>query len=85
MGTVLRAIAAYWFLVIVIRALPRRPGGQMTPFELVLIFLFGGMSIQAVVADHRSLINAFIGNLWNRSALYTWDIFRFETSASDWA
>ena len=33
----------------------------MTPFELVLIFLFGGMSIQAVVADDRSLINAFAG------------------------
>jgi uncharacterized membrane protein YcaP (DUF421 family) len=61
MGTVLRAIVAYWFLVVVIRALPRRPGGQMTPFELVLIFLFGGMSIQAVVADDRSLINAFAG------------------------
>jgi uncharacterized membrane protein YcaP (DUF421 family) len=33
----------------------------MTPFELILMFLMGGLSIQAVVADDRSLINAFLG------------------------
>lgn len=59
MATILRAIAAYFFLLLTVRAISRRPGGQMTPFEFVLIFLIGGMSIQAVVADDRSLVNAF--------------------------
>ena len=31
----------------------------MTPFEFVLIFFIGGISIQAVVADDRSITNAF--------------------------
>jgi uncharacterized membrane protein YcaP (DUF421 family) len=61
MGTISRAILAYCFLIITVRAMARRPGGQFTPFEYVLIFLIGGISIQAVVADDRSLTNAFIG------------------------
>jgi uncharacterized membrane protein YcaP (DUF421 family) len=59
MGTVLRATAAYWFLLFVVRVIGRRRT-QMTPFELILIFLIGGMSIQAIVGDDRSLTNAFI-------------------------
>jgi len=31
---------------------------QSSPFELILIFLFGGTIIQAVVGDDRSLVNA---------------------------
>jgi uncharacterized membrane protein YcaP (DUF421 family) len=59
MASVLRAILAYWFLVLTVRAIARRPGAQMTPFEFVLIFFIGGISIQAVVADDRSITNAF--------------------------
>lgn len=59
MGTVLRAIAAYWFLLFTIRIIGRRHD-QTTPFELILIFMIGGMSIQAIVSDDRSLTNAFI-------------------------
>jgi uncharacterized membrane protein YcaP (DUF421 family) len=61
MATIYRAILAYCFLIVTVRAMARRPGGQFTPFEYVLIFLIGGISIQAVVADDRSLINAFVG------------------------
>jgi uncharacterized membrane protein YcaP (DUF421 family) len=32
----------------------------MTPIELILMFLIGGMSIQAIVSDDRSLTNAFV-------------------------
>lgn len=60
MATILRAIGEYWLLVIVVRAIGRRPGGQLTPFEFVLVFFIGGISIQAVVADDRSLINALL-------------------------
>lgn len=58
MATILRAAIAYWALIIVVRAIGRRPGGQMTPFEFVLVFFIGGISIQAVVVDDRSLTSA---------------------------
>jgi uncharacterized membrane protein YcaP (DUF421 family) len=60
MATIYRAVLAYIILIVTIRAMARRPGGQLTPFELVLIFLIGGISIQAIVADDRSLTNAFV-------------------------
>jgi uncharacterized membrane protein YcaP (DUF421 family) len=60
LGTIIRAICGYLFLLCMVRLISRRPGGQMTPFELILIFLFGGVTIQAVVADDRSLTNAFL-------------------------
>lgn len=58
MLSIIRAIVAYFMLLITVRAIGRRPGGQMTPFEFVLIFFIGGISIQAVVADDHSLTNA---------------------------
>jgi uncharacterized membrane protein YcaP (DUF421 family) len=61
METIYRAILVYCFLIVTVRAISRRPGGQFTPFEYVLIFIIGGISIQAVVADDRSLVNAFVG------------------------
>jgi uncharacterized membrane protein YcaP (DUF421 family) len=58
MPTILRAILAYFFLLLTIRILSRRPGAQMTPFEFVLIFLIGGVVILATVGDDRSEINS---------------------------
>lgn len=42
MISVIHAVVGYLFLLLVLRALTRRPGAQMTPFEFVLIFLIGG-------------------------------------------
>jgi len=58
MSTIFRAVYAYWFLLIVLRLIGRRAVMQSSPFELILIFLFGGTMIQAVVGDDRSLVNA---------------------------
>jgi uncharacterized membrane protein YcaP (DUF421 family) len=58
MSTILRAIYAYVFLLIVLRIIGRRAIMQNSPFELILIFLFGGTMIQAVVGEDRSLTNA---------------------------
>jgi uncharacterized membrane protein YcaP (DUF421 family) len=58
MGTLIRAVLAYLFLLLVVRALSRRPGAQLTPFEFVIVFFIGGISIQAVVGDDRSMTNA---------------------------
>ncbi|MDQ1469442.1 MAG: hypothetical protein QOJ99_922 [Bryobacterales bacterium] len=60
MAPVLRAIFGYCFLILIVRIAGRRPGKQMTPFELVLIFFIGGCTLTAMVGDDRSLTNAVI-------------------------
>jgi uncharacterized membrane protein YcaP (DUF421 family) len=58
MGTIGRAILGYCFMLGVVRVIGRRPGAQMTPFEFVLIFFIGGITIQSIVGDDRSMTNA---------------------------
>ncbi len=57
MGTILHAIAGYFFLLLVVRVLTRRPGGQMTMSDFVLVFLMGGVIILSTVGSDRSLTN----------------------------
>ena len=57
MDTILHAIAGYLFLTLIVRVLTRRPGGQLTMFEFVLVFLIGGVSILATVGLDRSVTN----------------------------
>ena len=57
MYTILHAIVGYFFLLFVVRMLSRRPGGQLTPFEFVIVFLVGGLIIAATVGDDRSVTN----------------------------
>jgi uncharacterized membrane protein YcaP (DUF421 family) len=61
MGTIIRATAVYWILLLVLRLIGRRAISQQSPFEFIVIFLLGGMSIQAIVLDDRSLFNAIVG------------------------
>src|SRR5438046_8619070 len=63
MGTIIRATVAYWVLLFVLRLLGRRAASQLSPFELIVMFLLGGMSIQAIVSDDRSLFTAVMGIL----------------------
>jgi uncharacterized membrane protein YcaP (DUF421 family) len=58
MGPILRAVFAYWFLLATLRVIGRRAVMQNSPFELILMFLFGGTMIQAVVGEDRSMTNA---------------------------
>lgn len=58
MSTVLHAVIGYIFLVLIVRALSRRPGAQMTPFEFVIIFLIGGVIILTTVGNDRSETNS---------------------------
>lgn len=58
MSTIVHAIVGYFFLVLAVRVLRRRPGAQMTPFEFVLIFLMGGVIILTTVGDDRSETNS---------------------------
>ncbi len=57
--TVLRAAFGYFFLIFVVRIVGRRPGKQLTPFEFVLVFYLGGLTLTGMVGAEESLINAF--------------------------
>lgn len=57
MATILRAIAGYFILLLVVRVLGRRAGSQMALFEFVLIFLLGGIIILSTVGADRSVTN----------------------------
>jgi len=57
MGTVLRTIAGYVLLLLTVRVLSRRPGGQLTLYEFVIVFLIGGTVIAATVGDDHSVTN----------------------------
>jgi uncharacterized membrane protein YcaP (DUF421 family) len=57
MSTVIRAMLGYCVLLLSVRVLSRRPGGQLTLYEFVIIFLIGGAAIAAVVGDDHSVTN----------------------------
>jgi uncharacterized membrane protein YcaP (DUF421 family) len=59
MYTILHAIFGYFFLMVTVRVLARRPGAQMTAFEFVLVFLIGGVIILSTVGDDPSMTNCF--------------------------
>lgn len=57
MYTIIHAVVGYFFLLLTVRVLVRRPGAQLTPFEFVIIFLIGGVIILATVGNDHSLTN----------------------------
>jgi len=57
MVTIVRAILGYCVLLLAVRILSRRPGGQLTLFEFVIVFLIGGVAIQATVGQDHSVTN----------------------------
>lgn len=57
MYTIVHAILGYCFLLLIVRVLSRRPGGQLTLFEFVIVFLMGGIIILSTVGDDRSETN----------------------------
>jgi uncharacterized membrane protein YcaP (DUF421 family) len=55
--TIVYAAIGYIFLLLSVRVLSRRPGGQMTLYEFVIVFLIGGIIILATVGQDRSVTN----------------------------
>ena len=55
---IFRAAFGYLFLVLMVRIVGRRPGKQLTPFEFVLVFYLGGLTLTGMVGDEVSLTNA---------------------------
>jgi uncharacterized membrane protein YcaP (DUF421 family) len=61
METVFRTIATYWLLLLLVRLIGRRSLQPQTPFELVLLFVFGGAGLQGIViTDDHSLTNTVV-------------------------
>jgi uncharacterized membrane protein YcaP (DUF421 family) len=56
-STIIHAVVGYLFLLLTVRLLSRRPGGQLTLFEFVIIFLIGGLIILSTVGKDRSVTN----------------------------
>lgn len=65
----LRAAAGYFILLFAVRLIGRRTASVMAPFDLVLLFLFGGITIGAVVGEDHSLAGAL-------SAVFTIGLMR---------
>ena len=57
-ATILRAVFGYLFLIVIVRIVGRRPGKQITPFEFVLIFYLGGLTLTQMVGNEVSFTNA---------------------------
>jgi len=56
--TICRAVWGYVFLIFIGRVAGRRPGKQLTPFEFVLIFYLGGLTLTGMVGNELSMTNA---------------------------
>jgi len=63
MWTMIDATAGYFFLMLAVRLLTRRPGAQMTMFEFVIVFLVGGVVILATTGGDRSITNCVMAIL----------------------
>ena len=63
MNTVLKAAGAYLVVLFVIRLVGRRTASQQAPMDMVVLFMFGGMSVSAVLGDDRSFTGA-MSALW---------------------
>jgi uncharacterized membrane protein YcaP (DUF421 family) len=60
MSAVFRAAFGYLFLVLMVRVVGRRPGNQMAPFDYILIFFIGGLTLTGMVSNDRSITNAVV-------------------------
>jgi uncharacterized membrane protein YcaP (DUF421 family) len=61
MATVLKAAAAYLVVLFAMRLIGRRTASQQAPFDMVVLFLFGGMTTTAILGEDRSFIAAMTG------------------------
>jgi uncharacterized membrane protein YcaP (DUF421 family) len=54
----LRALAGYLIMLFAVRLIGRRTASMMASFDLVLLFLFGGITIGAIVGEDHSFADA---------------------------
>jgi len=60
MDIVIRAAIVYVFVYLVLRALGKRELGELTAFELVLLFVVGDLVQQSITQDDKSITSAVL-------------------------
>ena len=58
MSVIIRAAIAYLILLFAVRLIGRRTASMMAPFDLVVLFLFGGALMGGVLANDHSMVAA---------------------------
>lgn len=58
MSVIIRAAAAYFILLLAVRLIGRRTASMLAPFDLIVLFLFGGALMGGVLADDHSMVAA---------------------------
>ena len=58
MSVILRAAAAYLILLFAVRLIGRRTASMLAPFDLVVLFLYGGALMSSVLGDDHSMVGA---------------------------
>ena len=79
MDIVLRAIAVFVFLMVLIRVIGRRELSSLQPFDLVLLIILGDAVQQGLTQDDYSLTGAFlaVGTIAVLQVLVSWVSYRF--------
>lgn len=80
--TIFRAVFGYLFLVLMVRVVGRRPGKQLTPFEFVLVFYLGGLTLTGMVGQEVSLTNAVCQILTVALCHYGLAILRYRSTSA---
>src|SRR3954452_11053498 len=78
MDIVIRAAIVYVFVFLVLRALGRRELGELTAFELVLLFIVGDLVQQSITANDTSVTAAVlaIGTIATLILVQSYIVFR---------
>lgn len=58
---VLRSLIACFFLLVMFRLLGKRPVGQMTPFDLIVLLILSNVLQNAIIGPHNSVTGGLIG------------------------
>ena len=64
MSVILRAALAYIVLLLAVRLIGRRMASMLAPFDLIVLFLFGGALMSAVLGDDHSFVAAVGAVFW---------------------
>lgn len=60
MGSVIRAIAVYLFMLVLIRIVGRRTLTQATTFDLILLIIVSEATQNALLGNDNSIVNSFL-------------------------
>lgn len=71
MSVILRSAAAYLILLFAVRLIGRRMASMLAPFDLIVLFLFGGALMSAVLGDDHSMVAA-ITSIFAIGLMHVW-------------